>query len=463
MSSLTNSSLPPKLDLLSQLRYPGSFIKDMKRGADGSIHIYLEPLCEAVCPACGKRCSSIHESTGRIVRDAPLMTRERVYVHFEARRVQCSCGCHRTERLPWVSQRSRLTNLMIANIQSLLQLRVSISDVAAHYRLGWDTVKACDKVLLKYLFQKVDFTGVKHLAIDEFAVHKGHRYATVVMDLDTRRILWVGKGKSRRDVEPFFELLRQHHASGQIQSVSCDMNAAYPRMVKDHLKGAVVVYDLFHVMANFIKEVLTEAKTVIREQIRKELRKNSKIRENEETRKSRAGLVRKLSDLKSAEWVLARRPDDLQVDRQEQLNRLKADNELLASLYPIADLIRRVWCCRSEVLAREELQKTKNLLEAVAEKHDFSPARRFAKMLGRRAEGIVNAGKFKLGTGPLEGANNAIKVLKRMAYGFRDFEYFVLKIKSIFPGRNLSPWRCLPDHAAVLKSGLWVPTFPGIP
>lgn len=109
------------------------------------------------------------------------------------------------------------------------------------------------------------------------------------------------------------------------------MNAAYPRMVKDHLKGAVVVYDLFHVMANFIKEVLTEAKTVIREQIRKELRKNSKIRENEETRKSRAGLVRKLSDLKSAEWVLARRPDDLQVDRQEQLNRLKADNELLAS------------------------------------------------------------------------------------------------------------------------------------
>ena len=46
-------------------------------------------------------------------------------------------------------------------------------------------------------------------------------------------------------------------------------------------------------------------------------------------------------------------------------------------------------------------------------------------MLGRRAEGIVNAGKFKRGTGPLEGANNAIKVLKRMAYGFRDFEYFV--------------------------------------
>ena len=84
-------------------------------------------------------------------------------------------------------------------------------------------------------------------------------------------------------------------------------------------------------------------------------------------------------------------------------------------------------------------------------------------MLGRRTEGIVNAGKFKRGTGPLEGANNAIKVLKRMAYGFRDFEYFVLKIKSIFPGRNLSPWRSLPDYAAVLKSGLWVPAFPGIP
>ena len=172
MSSLTNSPLSSKLDFLSQFRYPGFCITDMKHTADGSIHIYLEPAGEAVCPACGKRCSSIHESTGRIVRDAPLLARERVYVHFEARRVRCSCGCHRTERLSWVSLHARVTNLMIANIQSLLQLRVSISDVAAHYRLGWDTVKACDKVLLKYLFQKTDFAGVKHLAIDEFAVHK---------------------------------------------------------------------------------------------------------------------------------------------------------------------------------------------------------------------------------------------------------------------------------------------------
>ena len=63
--------------------------------------------------------------------------------------MQLRLRCHRTESLSWVSLRARVTNLMIANIQSLLRLRVSISDVAAHYRLGWDTVKACDKVLLK--------------------------------------------------------------------------------------------------------------------------------------------------------------------------------------------------------------------------------------------------------------------------------------------------------------------------
>lgn len=367
MSSLTNSPLSSKLDFLSQFRYPGFCITDMKHTADGSIHIYLEPAGEAVCPACGKRCSSIHESTGRIVRDAPLLARERVYVHFEARRVRCSCGCHRTERLSWVSLHARVTNLMIANIQSLLQLRVSISDVAAYYRLGWDTVKACDKVLLKYLFQKTDFAGVKHLAIDEFAVHKGHRYATVVMDLDTRRILWVGKGKSRRDIEPFFELLRQHHACDQIQSVSCDMNAAYPRMVRDHLKKAVVIYDLFHVMANFVKDVLSEAKAAIRTQIQTELRRNSHVRETGQVKDSRDSLARRLSDLKSAEWVLVRRPDDLRVDKQEQLKRLKSDNELLAALYPIADLIRRIWRCPSEKRAREELLKARNLLLAIAE------------------------------------------------------------------------------------------------
>ncbi len=84
-------------------------------------------------------------------------------------------------------------------------------------------------------------------------------------------------------------------------------------------------------------------------------------------------------------------------------------------------------------------------------------------MLSRREEGIVYAGQFKRGTGPLEGANNKIKVAKRLAFGFRDFEYFVLKIKSLFPGKGISPWGGLPDCAAVLKSGLWVPAFPGIP
>lgn len=84
---------------------------------------------------------------------------EPVCVHFEARRVHCNCGRHKMESLFWVSPRARKTNLMVANIQSLLRLCVSISEVPAHCRLGGETVKACDRVLLKYLFQNTDFNG----------------------------------------------------------------------------------------------------------------------------------------------------------------------------------------------------------------------------------------------------------------------------------------------------------------
>ncbi len=76
-------------------------------------------------------------------------------------------------------------------------------------------------------------------------------------------------------------------------------------------------------------------------------------------------------------------------------------------------------------------------------------------MLKRRKAGIICAGKYGYSSGQLEGANNKIKVLKRTAYGYRDFEYFSLKIKGVLPGKRFSPWDTMKRGYAVLKSGLW--------
>lgn len=139
---------------------------------------------------------------------------------------------------------------------------------------------------------------------------------------------------------------------------------------------------------------MSEAKAAIQARIQTELRKNSHVREIGQVKDLRDRLTRRLSDLKSAKWVLVHRPDDLRVDKQEQLKRLKPGHELLAALCPIADLIRRIWRCPSEKRTREELQKARSQLLAITEKHDFKTARRFAGMLSRREEGIVYTGQF---------------------------------------------------------------------
>ncbi|MBM6929203.1 transposase [Parasutterella secunda] len=123
---------------------------------------------------------------------------EQLYLRFRIRRVRCSCGCHQCEQLSWLEPKARLTNAMVGWIQALLRLRVPITDVVRHCSVSWDTVKTYDKVQLKALFNQIDLKNVEHLMIDEFAVHKGHRYATVIMDAVERKVVWIGMGKTKK-------------------------------------------------------------------------------------------------------------------------------------------------------------------------------------------------------------------------------------------------------------------------
>ena len=106
----------------------------------------------------------------------------------------------------------------------------------------------------------MDLSWVQHLAIDEFSLHKGHRYARVVMDIEERQVIWVGVGKIIKSVQPFFDLLRQKGLYDRVRSVSCHMNAAYPKRVRNNLPKAVILYKLFHIMKHVTADVLTEAK-----------------------------------------------------------------------------------------------------------------------------------------------------------------------------------------------------------
>lgn len=456
--------------------YPGFRLSNYAADAnDETLTLELEPTGLCVCPKCGTRCKA-HGSVLRTVRDAPKDGYPNVFLRLRARQVQCPCGCRRMEVIPWLDQHARVTNRLMAIVQADLREGSTIKAVAKRYGLDWSTVRLLDKRQLDYCFSSIELQGIKHLIMDEFAIHKGQNYATIVMDAETHRAIWVGRGRGGKDVRPFFEALKEHGVADKILSVSMDMNACFPSIVKEYCPKAVVLYDLFHVLQLFTREVLVPAKKRCQKDVLARLaaldtpKGTTEPLSPEELQRNavlRAQLKEEKALYTSSQWILVRTYDTLDNDDYEKLEKLRKINQLLSDLYPIADLLRNLWREKNMCEAIELIERIRALCLQIARTHKFEPARSFAKMLKRRFDGIIHCGRYGYGSGPLEGANNAIKVLKRDAYGYRDFEYFKKKVLARLPGN--SPTRgsirfgMLRRTTAVTKAGVLRCCFPTNP
>lgn len=292
--------------------------------------------------------------------------------------------------------------------RSLLQL-LTISHVSQLTGLHWHTIKTLDKRRLQAAFGTFEPGDVRRLVMDEFALHKGHRYATVIMDAERTRVLWVGLGNSRKAIRPFFEQLGKH--CQQIEAVAMDMNTAFDLEVKQHCPQAEVVYDLFHVVARYGRDVIDRIR----------VDQANALRHDKHARQV----------VKQSRWLLLRNRENLKEDHAVRLQELLAANQPLATVYVLKDALKEVWYAPS---VREGWRRWRTWLRH-AQESDLAPLQRFARNLQRYARGILASARFHMHTSLLEGVNNRIKVIKRMAYGFRDVDYFFLKIKAAFPGK----------------------------
>lgn len=425
--------------------YPGyRLVAYQANSTSERLSLKLEPINYPICPKCGQQCPKIHATLHREVRCAPQHGFTEVVLELPMRRVRChQCGSRAMEDIAWLCPKSRLTNKFIAQVQLRARAGATNAAIAREFSLSWDTVKRLDKIQLEHVFSEPDFHGVKHLIMDEFSLQKGHRYATVVMDADTHRVIRICKGKSGNDVKAFFELLHEKNVAHNIQSVAMDMNACFPSLVRQYLPTATVLYDGFHMLQMFTREVLVEAKKHCLALVAK----NYADEKSEMKRRNKI--------LASSQWVLVQRGELLEPEQRQKLEQLKRDNELLALLYPVADMIRNLWSCKRKDEAARQLRDLQQLCLTIGREHVFEPARKFARTLKRRAEGIINVGRFGYSSCPLEGANNKIKVIKRNAYGYRDFDYFKLKIFAALPGKRQTPFKGLTPGQVVLKNGVF--------
>lgn len=392
------------------LFWEGFTVKSSTQVDAQSLHIRLQPAEDHVprCSVCRQHTPAVHDITTRRIRERDLF-QYRVWLEVPVRRVRCAnCG-PKLEEINWLSGHQRLTASMISWVESLVRL-MPVQHVALLLGLNWHTVKAIDHQRLKREVVEPDKTQLRCLIMDEFALFKGHRYATVVINADNQQVLWVGEGRSREAIRPFFEWLGPA-ACQQIEAVAMDMNTAMDLEVQQHCPNARVVYDLFHVVAKFGREVI------------------DRVRVDEANRLKHNQPARRV--VKQSRWLLLRNKQNLSDQQTVKLDELLAANQSLMTTYLLKDQLKALWYAPDEQEAIKRWQEWFTM----AIDSGIAPVIQFAKRLKGYADGIIASARFRLNTSVLEGMNNKIKVIKRMAYGFRDSQYFFLKIKAAFPGK----------------------------
>ena len=380
-------------------------------GRPSEVWIELQPdNTSGVCSECGACSHHIHDSSVRWIRDLPVFGKT-TWLMVTRRRILCPICGPKLETLSWLEPYSRLTRRFEESVARLCKVATH-KHVAAEYGINRKTVKNIDKRYLQRELGPIDLKGVELLAMDEFAIRKGHRYATVIVDSTCKRVLWLGRGRTRSAIHPFFELLGKEGCK-QIKAVAMDMNSSYEQEVWEHCPDADVVYDLFHVIAKYGREVI------------------DRVRVDEANRLKDDKLARRI--IKGSRWLLLRNPENISKPSDHiRLDELLEANKSLSTVYVMKADLKQLWSFRDATLAQEFWEQWyERAIQSAIE-----PLVLFANRLARYIKGIVSHARWPLHTSFLEGINNKIKVIKRMAYGYRDDEFFFLKIRQAFPGNG---------------------------
>lgn len=286
---------------------------------------------------------------------------------------------------------------------------MTVQDVSELFKISWGTVKNIDKEYLQKHYSKPVLKNVEIIAIDEFAFQKGHKYQTVVYDLKAGRVIYVGAGRAEESLDRFWKRLR--HSGAKIQAVAMDMWLPYFNAVIYNIPEAKIVFDRFHIFKQ-MNETLDE--------IRRALYHEETFLNNRQV-------------IKGIRWLLLKNEKNLndEKDERRQLEQALQINKPLAEAYYLKEELGQLWLQNT----RDEAEKFLTSWATRAWATTIQELRKFVKTLLGHRTGILNWFDFRISTGPLEGFNNKIKVLKRKAYGYRDMEYFALKIYALHENR----------------------------
>lgn len=357
-----------------------------------------------ICHVCGTLSSGIHSTTHRALQDLN-MGAATVLINCKYRKVHCPhCQGIRVEDLKFFQPYQRVTKRLAQCIHDLCKV-LTVAEVADHFDLDWKTVKDIDKAFLEKAFGATDYDNLQIVAVDEIAIQKGHRYMTVVLDYQTGRVVWMGKDRKAETLTSFFQGMDKKQKEA-LEAIAMDMWDPYIKAVKEEVPHVKIVFDCFHVVQAFNRVI---------DKVR--------VSEHKKAEKSQQEVYKGTRYL-----LLANKHNIRDKEARAHLKRLLELNETISTVMILKEELKRIWGYRRRGWAQRRMGQWCALARTV----DHPDVHKFADMLERRADGILNHCDYPIHTSKLEGVNNKIKVIKRKAYGFHDDRYFTLKVIQAF-------------------------------
>ena len=365
--------------------------------------VYLEEACVVLqvkpswrmprCSGCGKVCPGYDHSRVQVRWVHLGLGAIRLILEYTPRRVECpDCGV-RVELVPWARPGSRFTTDFEEMTAYLAQI-TNKTEVARMMGISWRTV---GNIVARVVAEKLDpkrLDGLKSIGVDEFSYRKRHRYITVVVDHETRRIVWAAEGKSSETLNTFFDELGQERAK-QIETVTIDMSAAFIKSIQAKAPGARIVYDLFHVL-----KLASEAVDEVRRAKVRQLNELDDPEEAAAVKKSRYALLKNPWDLSAKEW--------------DKLAAIQKHNAPLYRAYLLKESLAAVF----EETSLDDAQRELDRWLAWASRSKLKSFVKAARTVRKYKDGILAYVETKLTNGRTEGFNNKLRMVARRAFGF---------------------------------------------
>ena len=361
------------------------------------LHLAVKPYKNGCrCPDCDRR--------GRIIRQTTQLRRwedltligMKVLLWYAPKEIYCPTHGRMQETISWAPTYSRITYRLEWRLCTLCQI---MTQKAAAEILKMPPSTLSD--LLHRIITRVrhghKIRGLVTLGVDEISFLKGHKYATLVYDLDRSRVLWVGRGKGRETIDRFFNECLSKGQKERVLWASCDMSRAYTEAIKYHCPNTTLVIDRFHVV-----KALNQAVDEVRK---------------DEWRALDTGGRKAIKGLR---WLLSMHCRNRSKGNTRFLNNLRNSNRRIHRAWVLKEEFDHIWNYRYRACAKKFLKRW-----MTAALRSRSPSlRQFVGTLKNHFDNIVAFTDRNLTNAVGEGLNRIIKIVKNRASGYRNLENF---------------------------------------